>query len=269
LTVKHNINVNNSDCSKYFTKYFCTCGKEFKHHSSLYRHKKSCIAILNDISNASTNSNIVYDLIKQNQEFKQLILDQNKQHHDLQSQIVELSKEKEGNIINHTTNNTTNNFNLHIFLNEKCKDAMNINDFVNSLQLQFTDLENMGKVGYVNGITKIFVKGLQNLDLHKRPIHCSDLKREIMYVKDENKWEKENTEKKRLKQAIKKIEHNNIKLIPGWAEKYPESKDSESKKNIQFNQIVNHSMGGSNVEEDEDNYNRILKNIAKEVVIEK
>jgi hypothetical protein len=145
---------------------------------------------------------------------------------------------------------------------------MNIMDFVDSLKLQLSDLENVGKLGFVEGITNIIVKNLKALDVHKRPVHCSDSKREVMYIKDEDKWEKENEEKLRLRKAIKHIAHKNSKLIPQFKAKYPDCGKSDSNKSDQYNKLIIEAMGGSG-NEDIDNENKIIKKIAKEVIIEK
>jgi hypothetical protein len=142
-------------------------------------------------------------------------------------------------------------------------------DFVNSLQLQLKDLEQTGKLGFVEGISKIFVNGLKELDVYKRPIHCSDMKREILYVKDEDKWEKENIEKEKITKAIQKVVHKNIQQIPDWVKQNPTCKDSDSKKNDQYLQLLINSMSGSDKEEVETNMNKIIHNISKEVVIDK
>ena len=187
------------------------------------------------------------------------------QNIELQKQIVELCKEK-NTVINNTINNK---FNLNVFLNEQCKDALNIMDFVSSLKFQLSDLENVGKLGYTEGISKIFINGLQELDVFKRPIHCSDLKREIMYIKDKDAWEKEKENNDILKVAIKHIAHNNVKQLPDWIHENPSSNNHDTKKHQEYIQILNESMGASTEEEDIKNYNRIIKNVAKEVVIDK
>jgi hypothetical protein len=146
---------------------------------------------------------------------------------------------------------------------------MNIMDFVDSLNLQLTDLENIGKLGFVEGLSNIIVRNLKELDITKRPLHCSDLKREVLYIKDENKWEKENEENKKLKKAIKHIAHKNCKLIPEWKEQNPDCVFSNSKKSDQYNQIVIESMGSGLNIDDELSENKIIKKIAKEVMIEK
>jgi hypothetical protein len=182
--------------------------------------------------------------------------------------MFELAKEGKY-ITNNVTNNTTNNFNLNLFLNEKCKDALNLMDFVNSLKLQIKDLEETASLGYSEGISRIFIKGLQELDVYKRPIHCSDLKREILYIKDKNQWEKEDEEKSKLTQAIKHIGNNNIKQIPEWQKENPEYKNPESKKNDQFMKLICNTMSGNSKEEQELNINRVIRNVSKEVVIDK
>ncbi len=265
LTPKHTkaSNCYISASEKVPKKFKCTCGKEYKHDSSYYKHKKNCNK--NKEEPHEPSNNVILELIKQNQEFKELIIEQNKQ-------IVELANKVGNNTINNTTNNTTNHtntFNLQFFLNEQCKDALNIMDFINQLQLNTTDLDMVGRLGYSEGISKLFIRGLKELDLFKRPIHCSDLKREVLYVKDKDSWEKDSDEKKKMKNAIKYIAAKNFKQIHDWQEENPDSNDYNSKKNTDYNQIVLHSMGGATAEEDENNYNKIIRNVAKEVIIDK
>ena len=153
-------------------------------------------------------------------------------------------------------------------VNETCKDAMNIMDFVDSLKIQISDLEDVGKLGFVEGISNIIVKNLKALDVHKRPVHCSDSKREIMYIKDENKWEKENDDKKRLRKAIKRVANKNSKLLPEFREKYPDCNKSVSKYSDQYNKLIIEAMGGLG-DNDLEKENKIIKKIAKEVTIDK
>jgi len=188
-----------------------------------------------------------------------------KQNNELQQQIVELSKNS--NTMNIITNK--NKFNLNFFLNETCKNAMNIMDFVNSLQVQLTDLETTGKLGFVDGISKIIVKGLNELEIDKRPVHCSDLKREVLYVKDENKWEKENKEHTTIKKVIKQVANKNIKQLPNWIEKNPYYKEYNSAQNDEYLHLINNVIAGSTNEENENKYNQIIHNISKEIVIYK
>lgn len=226
------------------------CKKVYKHHTSLCKHKKKCSE-----QKQSVDSNLVIELLKQNQE--------------LQRTIIELSKEK--TVVNNFNNNNNNNktFNLHFFLNEQCKDALNIKDFIDSIKIQLSDLEITGKIGYVEGISKVFIKNLKELDTTKRPIHCSDLKREILYVKDENRWLKENDDKDKLQRAIKEVANKNIKQIIEWTKENPGCYDSNSKNNDKYLKIISNSMSGASVEEQQKNINKIISNVAKEVIIEK
>ena len=271
-TLKHKNNGLTTENNK---KYICEdCKKSFNDRAGLWRHKKKCEffvkheKVIDNIEGSKNNINfndcsVFFELIKQNQEFKNLILEQNKQ-------IIELSSNK--NIITNCNNNINSHnktFNLQVFLNEKCKDALNISDFVNSLKLTLEDLENVGENGFVNGITKIFVNGLKQLDVYKRPIHCSDLKRETMYLKNENVWEKDNENKENMKKVIKQIANKNIKKIYEWKDKYPDCKYSDSKKNDQYSRIIIESMGAKTIEEDQVLYEKIIKNIAKETIIDK
>ena len=183
--------------------------------------------------------------------------------------IVELAKNS-GNNYNNTNNiNSNNKFNLNVFLNEQCKDAMNISDFVSSLVVSVKDLEETAKLGYSEGISKIFLNGLQELDTHYRPLHCSDSKREILYIKDQDKWEKENEGNEKIIKAIKTIAHKNMKMIPEWIKENPDYNDSSSKTNDKYLKLVMNSMSGSTEEEQKKNINKIISNVAKEVVINK
>jgi hypothetical protein len=204
-----------------------------------------------------SDKEIINILIKQNTDFKNMILDVCKNVHTTPTCINS----------NNTINSNNKTFNLQVFLNETCKDAMNIMDFVNSLQLQLSDLETVGKLGYVDGISNIIVKNLKALEIHKRPVHCSDSKREIIYVKDENKWEKDNEEKAKMKKAIKHVTDKNIKMISEWKEKFPDCIYSDSLKSDEYNKIIVESMGGpgNNLSSE----NKIIKRLAKEVIIEK
>jgi hypothetical protein len=206
---------------------------------------------------------LVEYLMKENSEFKQLMIDQNKH-------MMELAKNA-GNHNNNTinTNNTSNNFNLQFFLNETCKDAMNIMEFVDQLQVSVKDLEETGRLGYSEGISKIFINGLKQINISDRPIHCADSKREIVYIKDKNQWNKEDGDKSLLTNAIKRVAHKNMKQIREWTKVNPEYNDSSSKQNDRYLKIVSNSMNGLTEEETIKNYNKIIKNITKETVIEK
>ena len=260
LTNKHKIltktDLNSSKGS--INTYKCECGNEYIHRQSLYNHKKKCTNNNKD----NNKDNIIMMLLQQNSE---LIKEQT----DVKQLILELVK----NGINNTTNNINTNsnnktFNLQIFLNETCKDAMNITDFVDSIKLQLSDLEKVGEVGYVEGISNIIIKNLNELDETKRPLHCTDKKRETIYIKDQGQWEKEDDNKSKLKKTINKIANKNIKLITQFREKYPECRKSESKLSDKYNKMIIEAMGGlgdNNVEKED----KIIRNIAKNVVIEK
>jgi len=244
--------------------HVCVCGKEYLHRQSLYKHKNCCeISKIIDEQEEPEDSLVSYtnehDLVIH-------LLNQNKQ---LQEQIIELCKDK--NNITNNNNNMVNShnktFNLQVFLNETCKDAMNLTDFVNSLQIQLSDLEKVGKEGFVNGITNIIVKNLKALDVTMRPVHCSDQKREVVYVKDDNEWHndsKELPENQKLKKAIKQVVHKNICMIPEWKKMYPDCIYAESRKSDLYNHIIYESMDHNEV-----NSEKIVKKIAKEVVIDK
>jgi hypothetical protein len=270
-TKKHKINKNSENSNILATSVtpnICECGKQYKDRTGLWRHKKKCVSInttaKNEVIDKEDNNispELILSIIQQNQEFKDLLLEQNKT-------IIELSK-------NNTTNNTTNNinsnnktFNLQVFLNETCKDAMNIMDFVNSIKIQLSDIESIGQLGFVNGMSKLIIKHLNALDENMRPIHCNDPKRDSLYVKDANVWEKEDPDNKKIKKAIKYISHKNICALPEWKAKYPDCVYSDSLKSDQYNQIVIEAMGGSG-DNDEEKADKIVKKIAKVVTIDK
>ena len=189
-----------------------------------------------------------------------------------QHQIIELASKT--SITNTNTNcnnnsNNTNTFNLNMFLNEKCKDAINISEFVDNVKIQLSDLENFGHMGYVEGVSQILINNLKDLDTYSRPIHCSDLKREVLYIKDNNEWTKETDDKPVLKSAIKRIANKNIKQIQTWKDENPGCCDSDSKKNDQYMKIVMNSMSGGTSEEQINNISQIVKNVVKVVAIEK
>ena len=242
------------------------CCKNFKHSSSLYRHKKFCPIIENSENNQNIEQNIdknidkkdelINYLIKENQEFKNLILE-----------IVKKDTTTNNNN-NINTNSHNKTFNLNFFLNETCKDAMNIMDFVDSLKLQLSDLENLGKLGYVDGISKIIVQNLKSLDETKRPVHCTDSKREVMYVKDDNKWEKENENKQKMRKMIKHVTHKNSKLLKEYKAKYPGCEKSESKYSYAYDKLIVEAFGGKG-DNDVEKENKIIRNIAKKVTISK
>ena len=240
-------------------KYACNnCGAEFKHQPSLSRHRKSCqvnsLELINKISDEKdnlTDKDLILMLVKQN------------------SELMELLKNGTNNTINTNTNCMNNNktFNLQFFLNETCKDAMNINDFVDSIKVQLCDLERFGEIGYVENLSNIITTNLKALDVTERPVHCTDKKRETIYIKDEDKWEKEDDNRSKLRKAIKKIASKNYKLLPEYREKYPGCQYADSKYSDKYNKMVVEAMGGTGNEcEKED---KIIRNISKNITIDK
>ena len=248
-------------------KFMCSCGKEYNFMSGLCKHKKKCVAVLISLENDKKDECIL-KLIKDNQDFKELILKQNEDFKEQTRMLVELCKEKSV-VVNTNTVNNNNKFNLNVFLNEKCKNAMNIMDFVKLIKIDFGDLEKVGKLGFVEGISQLMIKELKCIDIYKRPIHCCDLKREIIYVRDEDKWEKDSDDKIKIKSAIRNVAHKNVLMINKWNQKYPESSNIVSVKNDEFNNIVISSMGGTIQHETDQFHNKIIKNVAKEFTINK
>jgi hypothetical protein len=253
----------------------CDCGKIYKNKSGLWKHQKKCK--LPEENTKTTEENITMEInevknveIHQQQQVmnESLLIEFIKQNQEFQKQLLEVMKENIGTH-NNTTNNTTNNkFNLNIFLNEKCKDALNITDFINSIDVGFKDFENFGRLGYVGSINNILIRELKGIDVYKRPIHCSDLKREVIHIKDNNAWVKDE-DKKHMKRAIKLIEHKNIKLVPGWLKANPKADDISTKKHEEYMKILDNSMGEMKDEDNERNYEKIIKNVAKEILIDK
>jgi hypothetical protein len=244
-------------------KYTCSCGKEYSFRQGLYLHKKKCKK--NEENTVSENNN--NPQTNEIQELKEFMKYLMKENSDLKNMMFDVIK----NGTHNTTNNTNSHnktFNLNVFLNETCKDAMNIMDFVDSIKVQLTDLEKVGKIGYVEGISNIIVKNLNSLDENKRPVHCTDSKREVMYVKDEDKWEKENENKQKLRKAIKHVAHKNSKMLKEFKTKYPDCEKSESKFSDQYNKLIVEAMGGKG-DNDLEKEDKIMKNIAKEVIINK
>ena len=218
---------------------------------------------MNDISNNELKQQkLIEYLLKENSEFKQFMIDQNKH-------MFELAKNAGNNNNSNSNSNNNNSFNLNFFLNETCKNAMNIMDFVNQLQVGIKDLEETGRLGFAEGISKIFINGLKQIDINDRPIHCSDFKRETLYIKSNNEWNKETEDKTILTNAIKHVAHKNITQISEWTKNHPEYNDSYSKQNDKYLKIVSESMSGSTKEETNKNYNKIIKKIVKETVIDK
>jgi hypothetical protein len=269
-SIKHN--TTNTTNIQQELSYSCECGKMYTHRASLYNHKKTCLlknksAIETDsIDNSADHSDkdqLILMLIKQNSE---LI----KETVDFKNMMMKVIENGTHNTTNNTTNHTNSHnkaFNLNFFLNETCKDAMNIMDFVDSIKLQLSDLEKVGELGYVEGISNIIVKNLNELDVTQRPVHCTDKKRETMYIRDENKWEKDESNSK-IKKAIKRVASKNQRLLPKFKEAHPDCGTYHSKYSDQYNKIIIESVGGSG-DNDAEKEEKIIRNISKNVVVEK
>ena len=245
------------------------CNKAYNARNSLWYHQKNCKTedtyehnVNENMYNGINDKELILMLIKQNAELV-------KETSDFKSMMMKvLENGSHNNSHNTTTTNSHNKaFNLQFFLNETCKDAMNIMDFVESIKLQVSDLESVGELGYVEGISNIIVKNLNALDVTQRPVHCTDKKRETIYIKDDNKWEKDE-EQKKMHKMIKKVADKNARLLPKFTEKYPDYKNYHSKNSDRYCKIIVESMGGSG-DNDYEKEEKIIKNIAKNIIIEK
>ena len=293
-TRKHQCSINSNNCNPINPQneiLTClNCEKIYKSRVGLWRHKKICVKSENitigasisgasisgaSISDASHNTiqlliNENKELINENKEFKNenkeiknMILELVKSNNELQKQMIEVcQKIQPGN--NNTINSHNKTFNLQLFLNEECKDAMNMSEFINSIELKISDLENMGKLGYVEGMSNIIIKQLNDTDMYKRPVHCSDAKRETLYIKEENKWEKDTQETKQMLRAVRGVDKKNYKLLTTWKDTHPKCMDSKSHQSDDYMKVVSKVMDG-----DEENINKVIKKVAKQVVIDK
>ena len=266
-TRKHYNNVNKKEMELNYINYMklhdqthlCSCGANFKTQSGLWKHKKKCDNIKENKENLEKpeicDKELILSLLKQNAELLEL-LKNNTNNNNI-------------NNFNNCNNNNNNTFNLQVFLNETCKDAMNLSEFIENISLQISDLENIGKLGYVEGVSNIIIKSLNALDVTQRPMHCTDKKREIMYVKDDDEWQKEEDDKKHIKSVISSVVLKNLQLLSEYENKYPECMNPESKKSDEYNKIIMETMGGGVNIIREKNKEKIIRKIAKEVVIEK
>jgi len=274
-TDKHKIRTNDSKMVENDSKksqkvgklFECKCGKIYKYDSGYYRHKKVCSEIKTELNQ---EINIINNEDLSDKDLILLLLKQHTKLVEQNSELLEVIKNgtSNTNYSHNTTNSHNKSFNLQFFLNETCKDAMNIMDFVDSIKLQLSDLEKVGEIGYVDGISNIIVKNLNALDVEKRPVHCTDKKREVLYIKDEDKWEKEDEEKKKLRKAIKRVASKNQRLIPKFKEIHPDCIKAASKFSDQYNKMIIESMGGSG-DNDLEKEDKIIKNISKNVIIDK
>jgi hypothetical protein len=273
-------------------KYQCKCGKLYNTNCGLWKHtrKNSCnhenieidkdiskdtdidISNDNDIDKNKYNENIIINESQHIEKLTNLIMEVVKSNTELQKQtmemhqqMLEVCKNSNTTINNNHSNNKT--FNMQVFLNEKCKDAMNIMDFVNSMTLDFSDLEELGELGYVEGISRQLIRKLSEMDVYKRPIHCSDLKRETMYVRDNDVWEKETEPYTNLRKLIKYITKKNGDLMIPWRNAHPQCMNLQHPLNDTYLAIMNQAMGGKG--EFAESENKIIRKISKCVTIDK
>ncbi len=295
LTAKH-ISATNlaSGALKICQSYICEiCSKSFNERTGMWRHKKKCVLHTqpqeehspsqDDMQLPSIPTTLIFELIKQNQEFKQMLFDQSKlvaeqnkqlyekheENIDLQKQLLEVAK-NQGNY-NHNTLNHSNNktFNLQFFLNETCKDAMNMKDFIQSLEMSLPELEKMGEVGFAEGMSRLFVDRLNKLDITKRPIHCSDVKREIIHIKDDNKWERDNANLDRLRKIIKQLTIKNILRVEEWKKANHGCTEYNSRKNEQYLRINMEAIGPVDDVEVKRDFGKIIRRVAENTAIDK
>ena len=241
--------------------------KDYDRHILTNKHKSK----INSSSNLNENNTTVASPAN-DVSLTALVIELIKDNKELRNSILEISKNQ--SIINNTTttnsnNNTNQQFNLHFFLNETCKDAMNINEFIKTLNVTIDDFETTGTLGYVEGITRIILNGLKQIDTTKRPIHCTDLKRETVYIKNEDTWEKENQEKEKLQRAVKHIARMNLSQLPKWQKENPESEVLDTQQHGQYIRYSKAALGGLDDIEEDKYVNKIMKNVMKEVIVTK
>jgi hypothetical protein len=282
LTKKHK---GNDSGAKSQITFACECGNSYKERTGLWKHKKKCNKNTPSKTDNACKTDLDLDKLDQaeeddlepsRKEIIQMMKMQMIENKEIRNLIIELlKKETISNNINNINNNISNNncnnqsFNLNFFLNEQCKDAMNIDEFVDSIKMNLSDLENFAHLGYADGVSNIFAKGIKELGVHLRPIHCSDSKRETLYIKNNDEWIKETDDKPLITKAIKKVAFKNIKQINEWVKENPACKDPRTKKFDQYNKIVMNAMSGVTEEEQKNNIEKIVKNVTKSVTIEK
>jgi hypothetical protein len=260
--------------------YTCKkCSKKYKARNSLWYHEQQCGLSTTSIEQAKSlqvddkmQMNIILELVKQNQDFKDLLIQQSNQMMEQNKTMIEVAKNSQiNNTINNTSNINNNNktFNLQFFLNETCKDAMNMKDFIKSLELSLPELEKMGEIGFAEGMSRVFVDRLNSLDITKRPIHCSDVKREIIHIKDDNKWERDNANLDRLRKIIKQLTHKNILKVDDWKKANPGCTEYNSRKNEQYLRINMEAIGPVDEDEVKRDFGKIIRRVAEHTAIDK
>ena len=237
------------------------CDKKYTARNSLWYHEIKCNTTTKTNNELTLETTIIMQLMKQNQEFKDMIIEQNKT-------IVDAIKNCSANISNNQVNSNNKTFNLQVFLNEECKDAMDIKDFIDSIQFQLADVESVGELGYINGISKIIIQNLNALDTYKRPVHCTDEKRETIYIKDAGVWTKDDDNNK-LRRMIQSVSNRNFKHTRLYREKHPDCNQADSRYSDTYNKIILEATGGGSKCNDTESENKIMKKIAKVIGIDK
>uniref|UniRef100_A0A6C0C2Y5 C2H2-type domain-containing protein n=1 Tax=viral metagenome TaxID=1070528 RepID=A0A6C0C2Y5_9ZZZZ len=265
MTLKHKNKEKNP--IKIPKEYKCQCGKNYKHAASLHNHKRKCnhTSKENEIICTDNNINLLMnELQRRDEEHKKQFEEQQRQHKEeiekLSSQISKIST-----VTNNKTTNNNNKFNLNFFLNTQCKDAMSIQSFMENLKLGCKELEHMGDVGYLNGMIDIFNNTIGNMDVYKRPLHCTDLKREVLYFKQGNDWEKDSEDKKHLKKLIKNVESKNYDNLQEWQKDHPGSLQCDSRDSEHYMKIATEALGGADSNKDSIYLTKIMKHIVKDV----
>lgn len=251
--------------------HVCDCGKSYKHHSSLYTHKKKCCFAMTPVAPLVTQHDTISEILSQNKEFKELIVEQHKQLMQQNQTLIEYASNNCSSIVQNTNIqnvNVNNTFNLQLFLNIDCKDALSMEDFLKTIVVQLKDLEHAQITGYSDGMSNIIVKALKALEVNKRPIHCSDLKRKTMYIKEGGEWSKESEDNARVKDMIRDVECKSIKKIPDWVKEHPHCVSGTHRDSTPYLKMVQQVSGGD-LQKGEENINKIINTIAKEVVIAK
>jgi hypothetical protein len=229
----------------------------------LSRHKKSCNKSNNSLNEPDKLVNTILELVKENQQFKNMLIEQH-------NHILKISEKPTITNCNNNNNNSNNkNFNLNFFLNEQCKNAINLSEFVENVKLQLSDLENVADMGYVNGVTQIFMNGLKDMDIYTRPLHCTDIKREILHIRENDAWIKDTLDQAKIKSAIHRIAFRNIQQISEWNKLHPESTVLDSNEYNRSFQIMKESLGNTCPGGVERNNERVLKNVMRGVYIDK
>lgn len=273
-TRKHKRSINaNENTPGGIEMYECKCGIRYQHKSSLSRHKKQCTSTkIETIQNALVTvteypncelTNAILELVRENKDFKNMLVEQHKTMLEIAQQPHTISNS------NIHTNSHNKQFNLNFFLNEQCKNAINLSEFIENVKLGLGDLEHIADVGYVDGVTKLFMNGLKELDIYTRPLHCTDIKREIVHVRENNMWIKDNPDQEKIKAAIRRIAFRNIQQISEWNKQHP---DSEILDTADFNrsfQIMRQSLGDTCHGGVEKNNEKVAKNVMKAVYVDK